>query len=81
DYSDKFKDLPEGRCQSPHWGYAFKGKVMIHYADHDEVIEGGQAYYIAPGHTPEVLEDADVVEFSSPEEFHQTIDRGFLSGK
>jgi len=36
----------------------FSGKIVVHFDDHAETIEGGQAYYIAPGHAIEFLEDA-----------------------
>lgn len=80
DYAAMFADLPGGRCQSPHWGYLIRGKLRLTYADRVETFEAGQAYYIPPGHVPEVLEDADVVEFSEPAAYHQTIDIA-LKGK
>ena len=41
------------RCDCPHWGYIFKGKVRFAYADgHDEVVGAGEMYYVPPGHTP-----------------------------
>jgi hypothetical protein len=39
--------LPDDRCQCPHWGYVFKGKQTIRYADRDEVFEAGQQDPIA----------------------------------
>jgi hypothetical protein len=27
------KGLPDDRCQCPHWGYVFKGKMTARYAD------------------------------------------------
>lgn len=58
------KGLPDDRCQCPHWGYLFKGKILVHYADHDETINAGQAFYMAPGHSPEALESCELVQFS-----------------
>lgn len=46
------KGLPDGRCQCPHWGCVFKGKMTARYADRDEVFEVGDAFYIPPGHVP-----------------------------
>lgn len=80
DYASMFADLPEGRCQSPHWGYVLKGKIKITYADREEILEAGQAYYLPPGHVPTVLEDADVVQFSEPAAFHTTVETGFVEG-
>ncbi|HEY8115031.1 MAG TPA: hypothetical protein VIH70_01310, partial [Actinomycetota bacterium] len=44
------KGLPDDRCQCPHWGYVFKGKMTARYADRDEVFEAGDAFYTPPGH-------------------------------
>ena len=50
DASGMVKGLPDDRCQAPHWGYLFSGRMTVDYGDRQETIEGGQAYYIAPGH-------------------------------
>ena len=38
DSSPLFKGFPDG-CQCPHWGYLFKGRMRVKYADHEEVID------------------------------------------
>ena len=50
DASSMLKGLPDDRCQAPHWGYLFSGRIIVDYGDRQETIEGGQAYYVAPGH-------------------------------
>jgi hypothetical protein len=69
-----FKELPDGRCQCPHWGYVLSGKLRFKYADHDEVISAGEAYYAAPGHNAVVDEDCEIVEFSPKEEYQKTME-------
>jgi hypothetical protein len=64
DPTERFRSLPGGRCQRPHWGYLIKGRMRIKYSDHEEVISAGDAYYMSPGHIPVVEEDAEVIEFS-----------------
>ena len=44
--------LPDDRCQCPHWGYVLKGRLTYRFADHDEVFEAGDAFYLPPGHVP-----------------------------
>ena len=68
------KGLPDDRCQCPHWGYLFKGKIVVRYADHEETINAGQAFYMAPGHVPEALEDCELVQFSPVAQMHETIE-------
>ncbi len=72
DAAPVFRGLPDDRCQSPHWGYVFSGKVTFRYVDHDEVYEGGDAYVAAPGHIPVVTAGTEVVEFSPAAEYPQT---------
>jgi hypothetical protein len=74
DFSPLFVGLPDDSCQSPHWGYVFRGKLRFIYKDHDEVIGAGEAYYAPPGHKIECLEDAETVEFSPTADFQKTME-------
>jgi mannose-6-phosphate isomerase-like protein (cupin superfamily) len=74
DLSGFFDGLPNNQCQCPHWGYVTKGKVAFHYGDHSEIIEAGHAYYIPPGHTPQIFSGTEVVEFSPTTELEQTME-------
>ena len=35
----------------PHWGYVFKGKITYRFADHEEIFEAGDAFYVPEGHS------------------------------
>jgi hypothetical protein len=74
DATPLFKGLPDDRCQSPHWGYVVSGKVTFRYADHDEVYEGGDAYFAPPGHIPVVTAGTEVIEFSPTVEYGRTME-------
>lgn len=74
DFSPLFVGLPDDMCQSPHWGYVFKGKLRFTYKDHEEVISAGEAYYAPPGHTVAIIEDAETVEFSPSAELQATLE-------
>jgi len=74
DATPLFKGLPDDRCQSPHWGYVFSGRVTFKYADRDEVYEEGDAYYAPPGHIPVIEAGTEVVEFSPTEEYGRTME-------
>jgi len=74
DPGELFKGLPDDRCQSPHWGYVIKGKVTFKTADGEETFEGGDAYYVGPGHTPVLYAGTEVVEFSPTKELQQTVE-------
>ena len=73
DLSPFFEGLPNDSCQAEHWGYVIKGKVTFKSADGDETIEEGEAYYVAPGHTPVLYEGTEIVEFSPTDELHRTL--------
>jgi hypothetical protein len=66
--------LPEDLCQCPHWGYVINGQIKMHTSDGEHVYEAGQAFYWAPGHAPEALEDSDYVDFSPTQELDEVID-------
>jgi hypothetical protein len=68
-----YRGLPDDRCQARHWGFLFKGKWVIRYADHEEEVNAGEAYYMAPGHLPLVVEDSESIEFSPKEEALATL--------
>jgi hypothetical protein len=73
DATPLFRGLPDDRCQSPHWGYVFSGRVTFKFADHDEVYEAGDAYYASPGHVPVIEAGTEIVEFSPTEEYAKTM--------
>jgi len=64
DLGPLFAGLPEGRCQCAHWGYLLRGRVRVEYADHEEVIEAGECFYMPPGHLPRFEEESEWVVFS-----------------
>ncbi len=66
------KGLIDDRCQCPHWGYVFKGRLTFHFADHDEVHEAGDAFYLPPGHIPVVDAGTEYLQFSPVEELRVT---------
>lgn len=74
DMAPLFKGLPDDRCQCPHWGVVLKGKLVYHYADGDDVITSGEAYYARPGHTPEILAGTEVIEFSPTDQLQETLE-------
>lgn len=74
DLSAYFAGLPDDQCQAVHMGYVLRGKVAFRSAAGEEVFEAGDAYYVAPGHTPVLYAGTEIVEFSPTEELRRTID-------
>ena len=73
DAAPLFAGLPDDRCQSPHWGVVLEGRVTFRYADREESVEAGEAYYAPPGHTPVVAAGTRVVEFSPTGDYERTM--------
>ena len=74
DFRPALAGLPGDLCQCPHGGYMLKGRVKMHTTNGSHVYEAGEAYYWAPGHAPEALEDCEYVEFSPTDEFNHVLD-------
>src|ERR671935_1686069 len=62
------KGLPDDRCQCPHWGYVFKGRMIYRFGDREEIHEAGEAFYAPPGHTQRADAGTEIVQFSPAEE-------------
>lgn len=62
------RGLPDDRCPCPHWGYVLKGRLTYRFADHEEVFEAGDAFYLPPGHIPLADAGSELVQFSPAEE-------------
>jgi AraC-like ligand binding domain len=73
DATPLMKGLPDDRCQCPHWGYVLSGRVTFRFADREEVVEAGDAFYLEPGHVPVSHEPGtELVQFSPSEELART---------
>lgn len=73
DLEDLFRGLPDDRAQLPRWGYVLEGKVGFRFPDREETFHAGDAYYVAPGHTPVHYAGTELVEFSPTEVLGETI--------
>jgi len=74
DATPLMKGLPGDRCHCSHWGYVIRGRLVYHTATGDIEIADGEAYYVGPGHTPEIFPETEIVEFSPTKELQQTLE-------
>ena len=72
DISSVLKGLPDDMCQCRHWGQILKGKKVVKYKDHEEVLLGGDMYYMPPGHSTITAAGTTWVEFSPIDELEKT---------
>jgi mannose-6-phosphate isomerase-like protein (cupin superfamily) len=68
DLAPMLKGLPSGNCSCPHWGYVLKGRIIVRYDDHEEVLEAGDAFYMPPGHAPEAEAGTELIQISPAED-------------
>lgn len=73
DLAPMLKSLPGGNCSCPHWGYLFKGRMIVRYDGREEVFEAGDAFYMSPGHAPEAEAGSEFVQFSPAEQLAATV--------
>ena len=73
DATPLFVGLPDDRCQSPHWGYVVRGRIVFEYADRAEIYETGDAYHASPGHIPKIDAGSEIVEFSPTHAYQETM--------
>ena len=64
DLAPMLAGLPGGKCPCPHWGVVTKGRVIVRYTDHEELLEAGDAFFMAPGHVPEAEAGTELIQFS-----------------
>lgn len=72
DLAPMLAGLPGGMCQCPHWGVMTKGRMIVRYADREEVFEAGDAFYMPPGHTPAAVAGTEFIQFSPTDLLAQT---------
>jgi hypothetical protein len=73
DITPYLNGLPDTLDSCPHWGFLIKGKIIVRYKDHEEIINSGEAYYMAPGHTVFVTKGSETIEFSPKLELDKTM--------
>jgi mannose-6-phosphate isomerase-like protein (cupin superfamily) len=71
DLAPMLSGLPGGRCSCPHWGYVLKGRMIVRYADHEEVCEAGDAFYLPPGHTPAAEAGTEFIQISPSDQLQE----------
>jgi len=60
-----YAGLPGGMCPCEHWCYLVRGTLLYRFADGEELtMEAGEAFHLRAGHLAEVLEDAELIEFT-----------------
>lgn len=73
DLAPLFRGPLEDRAQVPRWGHVIEGRISFRFEAGEETYEAGEAYYVAPGHTPRYHAGTEIVEFSPTALLDETI--------
>ncbi|HJU88521.1 MAG TPA: cupin domain-containing protein [Gemmatimonadaceae bacterium] len=75
DIAPLLQGLKGDMCQAPHWGYMAEGAVTVTYSDGSrEQVKRGDLFYLPPGHSVRVDQDAELVMFSPEHEHMEVLD-------
>jgi mannose-6-phosphate isomerase-like protein (cupin superfamily) len=75
DIAPLLQGLENNLCQAPHWGYIVKGDLTVTYHNGaKEEVHSGDLFYLPPGHTVRVDNDAEFVLFSPQHEHTPVFD-------
>ena len=75
DAAPLMRGLPDDRCNCPHWGYVFKGKLIFDLGDREEVYEAGDAFHLTSGHIPRAEPGTEYLQFSPAEDLRVVADQ------
>ena len=70
DATPLLKGLPGDRCNCPHWGYVFTGRLVFDLGDREEIYEAGDAFHLTEGHVPRADPGTEYLQFSPASELH-----------
>lgn len=74
DFTPLLQGLDNDSCHCPHWGYVLEGSMLVRYDDgSEEILNGGDVFYLPAGHTAIVKEDIKFIDFNPTTEFNEVI--------
>jgi hypothetical protein len=71
DMTQMLRGLPGDVCTCPHWGIVTDGRMTVRYPDHEENLNTGDVFYMAPGHVPVYDVGTRLIFFSPTGEMHR----------
>ena len=74
DLGPMLQGLPYNMCPCPHWGYMISGRLRMSTSEGHYTYEAGDAFYWAPGHSPEALEDTEYVDFAPSLQWNKVLE-------
>jgi hypothetical protein len=70
DSAPLYRGLPGDMCPCEHWCYLVRGRLRYRFADGRRLeVAAGDSFHVRAGHLADVLEDAELIEFTPREEY------------
>jgi hypothetical protein len=67
-----YRGLPDHMCPCEHWAYLVRGRLRYRFSvGEPREVAAGEAFYLRAGHLAEVLEDAELIEFTRAEDYRR----------
>lgn len=72
DSAPLYRGLPDDMCPCEHWCYLVRGRLRYRFADGEtREIGAGDAFHLRKGHLADVLEDAELIEFTAADDYRR----------
>ncbi|HVY78420.1 MAG TPA: hypothetical protein VG898_07945 [Solirubrobacterales bacterium] len=72
DSAPLYVGLPDDMCPCEHWCYLARGILRYRFADGETLLaRAGEAFHLRTGHLAEVLEDAELIEFTDAGQYRR----------
>jgi predicted ester cyclase len=72
DSAPLYRGLPDDMCPCEHWCYLVRGALRYRFSDGDTTdVRAGDAFHLKAGHLADVLEDAELIEFTRTEDYRR----------
>ena len=67
-----YSGLPDDMCPCEHWCYLAKGRLRYRFGDGRVlVVDAGEAFHLEAGHLADVVEDAELIEFTRAADYRR----------
>lgn len=72
DSAPYYRGLPDDMCPCEHWCYLVRGRLRYRFSDGmAREFETGDAFHVPAGHLADVLEGAELIEFTRAEDYRR----------
>lgn len=72
DSAPLYRGLPGDMCPCEHWCYLVRGRLRYRFTGGEtKEVEAGDAFHLAAGHLADVLEDAELIEFTAADDYRR----------